>query len=118
MSHHHLVLPQPTSVAPNPSFFAWLRHHALLFIGQIVGLVSGVASFVYYVKHAFFEGAFEKTRLEGTLENTELEHLKYLKHLNDHLQLWSDCAHLLFIFLFICVLIYVLDSNDRGRYHA
>lgn len=95
---HHLSLTAPATVAPNPSFFAWLRHHAVLFAGQIVGLISAVASFIYYI-----EGAYEKTEL---------------KDLNHHLKLWSDCAHLVFIFLFICLLIYVLDNNDRGRYHA
>lgn len=98
MSHHHLALPQPTSTAPNPSFFAWLRHHALLFIGQIVGLISAIASFVYYVRAA--------------IKETELGDL------NRHLLVWFDCGHLIFIFLFICVLIYVLDDNNRGRYHA
>jgi hypothetical protein len=96
---HHAALSQPAaSVPPNPSFFAWLRHNALLFIGQIVGLISGIASFIYYVR-----GAIEKTELEK---------------LNQHLLVWFDCGHLLFIFLFICVLIYVLDDNAKGRYHA
>ena len=103
MSHHHIALPQPASVAPNPSFFGWLRHHAFLFIGQIIGLVSGVASFIYYVKHAFFEESLEQTKLHN---------------LNSHLQWRLDCGHLLFIFFFICLLIYVLDDNDKGRYHA
>jgi len=75
-----------------------LRHHALLFIGQIVGLISGVASFIYYVAEA--------------IEKTDLEKL------NQYLLRWFDCGHLIFIFLFICVLIYVLDDNNKGRYHA
>jgi hypothetical protein len=95
---HHLSIAHPTSVAPNPSFFGWLRHHAVLFFGQIVGLISAIASFVYYVRAA--------------IKDTELGDL------NRHLLVLFDCGHLLFIFLFICVLIYVLDDNDRGRFHA
>ena len=95
---HHPAPSQPANVPPNPHFFAWLRHHALLFVGQIVGLISAIASFVYYVR--------------GAIKETELGDL------NRNLLVLSDCAHLLFIFLFICILIYVLDDNDRGRYHA
>src|SRR5260221_1680158 len=104
MSHHPPSLPHSASVPPNPSFFAWLRHHALLFVGQIVGLISAIASFLYYV-----EGAYEKSKLD---DKTKLEDLYR------HLFVWSDCAHLVFIFLFISVLIYVLDDNERGHYHA
>jgi len=95
---HHAAPSQPANVPPNPHFFAWLRHHALLFAGQIVGLISAIASFVYYVRAA--------------IKETELGNL------NQNLLVLSDGAHLLFIFLFICVLIYVLDDNHRGRYHA
>lgn len=95
---HPISLPQPTSLLPNPSFSSWLKHNALLFSSQILGGIAAIASLIYYVENVY--------------EHTEL------KDLNRHLLLWSDCAHLLFIFLFICVLIHVLDDNDRGRYHA
>jgi hypothetical protein len=96
---HHPSLPGPTTAPPNPSFSAWLRGNALLFIGQIFGVTYSIASLIYY--------------LAGALEQT-----KHLEDLNRHLLLLFDWAHLLFIFLFICCLIYVLDDNDRGRYHA
>jgi len=104
---HHPSLPQPPNISPNPSFFDWLRHHALLFVGQIVGLISATVSLIYYIL-----GVYEHTKRDGVSEVPKVEAL------NHHLLLWSDCGHLVFIFLFICVLIYVLDDNDRGRYHA
>jgi hypothetical protein len=73
---HHLSLPQSASVPPNPSFSAWLKNHALLFIGQIIGVTSAIASLIYYV--------------EGIYEHTDLTDL------NRHLVLWFDWAHLLF----------------------
>src|SRR5215218_8229955 len=85
---------------PNQHFSSWLRGQTTLFLGQIVailGIISFLASMIYYVLHLGDIGNFLQP--------------KYLK-------LVIDYAHILFIAMFILAIFKVLDDNDRGSYRV
>lgn len=85
---------------PNQHFSSWLRGQTTLFISQIVavlGIVLFLAEEVYYVSH-FGE---QSERLEPLT-----------------IKLIVDCAHVVFIAVFILVLIQVLDDNERNSHRV
>ena len=103
MTHTIPTFGSEQPVLPNQPFFSWLRTQTTLFIGQIlalVGVVSSIASLIYYVYHVADEGekhaAFSLTRLN----------------------LFIDLAHIISIVIFIVALIQVLDDNVRGSYRV
>src|SRR5215218_5257691 len=78
---------------PNQHFSSWLRGQTTLFLGQIVailGIISFLASMIYYVLHLGDIGNFLQPK---------------------YLRLVIDYALILFIFK-------VLDDNDRGSYRV
>jgi hypothetical protein len=82
---------------PNQPFFAWLRTHTTLFIGQMIGLLSVISvpiALIYY-SHA----------IPTDIEWQTVGHLVIY-------------AHLLFLVLFIAALVRTLDTNDIGSYRA
>jgi hypothetical protein len=85
---------------PNQHFSSWLRSQTTLFLSQIVavlGIVLFLAEEVYYVSHF--------------REQSEL-----LEPLT--IKLIVDCAHVVFMTVFILVLIQVLDDNERGSHRV
>jgi hypothetical protein len=106
MEHHPhspKVDAQPTPL-PNQPFFSWLWDHTALFVSQIVailGFVSFFASLVYYVSGSHV----------GESHGSEVVN-------PNAIQVWVDYAHIVFLGIFIVVLIYLLDINDRGSYRA
>jgi hypothetical protein len=93
-------LSQDQPPLPNQHFSSWLRGQTTLFISQIVavlGIISFLASMIYYVLHLGDTGKFLQPK---------------------YLRLVIDYAHIVFIAVFILVLIKVLDDNDRGSYRV
>lgn len=85
---------------PNQHFSSWLRGETTLFISQIVavlGIISFLASMVYYVSYLGKEGKFLQPK---------------------YLRLIIDYAHIVFIAMFILVLFKMLDDNKRGSYRV
>lgn len=85
---------------PNQPFSSWLRGQTTLFVGQIVailGIISFLASMIYYVLHLGDKSKFLQPK---------------------YLRLVIDYAHVVFIAVFILVLFKVLDDNDRGSYRV
>lgn len=86
---------------PNQHFSSWLRSQTALFISQIVailGVISFLASLVYYVLH-----------LKETSE--------FLQHAAN-VRLIVDYAHIVFMAVFSLALIHFLDDNERGSYRV
>src|SRR5687767_6619903 len=102
MSHAPAIDPghdQPP--LPNQHFSSWLRGQTTLFISQIVailGVISFLASLVYYVLH-----------LKETSE--------FLQRASN-VRLIVDYAHIAFMAVFSLVLIHFLDDNERGSYRV
>lgn len=89
---------------PNQHFSSWLRSHTTLFISQIVavlGSVSLIASTIYYV-------SYNVAHASGHDEQLILLTVKLI----------VDCAHLVFIAVFILAMIRVLNDNERGSYRV